>query len=229
MDVVVARLDPGASEVRAASRLLSDDERRRANGFVFDRDRFRFIVGRARLRQLLGARLDVAPSSIEFAYGNRGKPSLSFVFAGSGLRFNVSHCGNLAVYGFAWHREIGIDVEAVGPLPDADAIAARFFSRRENATYSSLRPSERPLGFFNCWTRKEAFIKALGDGLSYSLDRFDVSLAPDEPAQLLHVESALAPEDRWSMWSFSAAPGYVAAVVTDTGLSDPGALRPMHA
>ena len=209
--------------------LLSDDERRRAERFVFDRDRFRFILGRTRLRQLLGARLDVAPSSIEFTYGTRGKPSLSSVFAGSGLRFNVSHCGNLAVYAFAWHREIGVDVEAVAPIPDADAIAARFFSRRENATYSSLRPSERPLGFFNCWTRKEAFIKALGDGLSYSLDRFDVSLAPDEPAQLLHVESALAPEDRWSMWSFSAAPGYVAAVVIDTGPIEAAALRPTHA
>jgi 4'-phosphopantetheinyl transferase len=215
LDVVVARLNVGTSEVCAASALLSEDERRRANRFVFERDRSRFIVGRARLRQLLGARLEVAPASIEFAYGDRGKPTLSSVLAGSGLRFNISHCGDLAVYGFAWYRDIGIDVEAVAPIADAHAIASRFFSRCENEQYTALPPVTRPLGFFNCWTRKEAFIKALGDGLSCPLDSFDVSLAPGEPAKILRVGDQRGDECAWDMQNVSPGPGFVAAVVVE--------------
>jgi 4'-phosphopantetheinyl transferase len=112
-------------------------------------------------------------------------------------------------------HEIGIDVEAVRVVPDADDIAARFFSRREREAYCALDGSRRPLGFFNCWTRKEAFVKALGDGLAHPLDDFDVSLSPDEPARILRVARTPGEHCGWRMESFSPAPGFVAAVVTE--------------
>jgi 4'-phosphopantetheinyl transferase len=213
-EVTVTRLDVGTEAVHASAALLSDAERQRATRIRADRDRRRFIVARARLRQLLAAGLGVQPESVEFVYGTHGKPALAPRFADSNLRFNVSHCDDVAVYALSSGREIGVDVEAVCWIPDADDIVARFFSRHETKTFRALDPVDKPLGFFNCWTRKEAFIKALGDGLSYPLDRFDVSLAPGQPAKILRVENRPGDECGWTMDSFSPAPGFVAAVAT---------------
>lgn len=213
-EIVVRRLDLAPEVVCALEGCLSGVERDRGNRFVFDRDRRRFIVARAQLRQLLGARLDVHPEAVELVYGTRGKPALARRFADSGLCFNVSHSDDVAVYAFSRDREVGIDVESVRVIHDADDIAARFFSRRENEVYRALDPRDKPLGFFSCWTRKEAFIKALGDGLYYPLDRFDVSLAPGDPAKILRVERTPGEECGWCLSSFSPAPGFVAAVVT---------------
>jgi 4'-phosphopantetheinyl transferase len=215
VEVVATQLFPEAEALKDLVALLSESERDRASRFVFDRDRRRFIVGRARLRQLLAERLGVAPQSVELTYGACGKPAL----ANSprlDLRFNMSHCDDLAVYAFSHGTDVGIDVEAIRFLPDADRIAALFFSRRENETYGALAPHDKPLGFFNCWTRKEAFIKALGHGLGFPLDSFDVSLAPDEPPMILRVGTTPGEECDWRMASFSPALGYVAAVVTES-------------
>lgn len=208
VEVVATHLDAAPEAVGTLHALLSDAERRRARRMAFGRDRRRFIVARGRLRQLLGARLGVRPEAVELAYGAHGKPALAPRFAVSDLRFNVSHCDGVAAYALMYGGEIGIDIEAVEVMRDADEIAAQFFSDGERAAYRALEPQDRPLGFFNCWTRKEAFIKALGDGLSYPLDRFDVSLTPGEPARLLNVCG-------WRMMSFSPAPGFVGAVVTE--------------
>lgn len=216
IEIVVVGLALEPAAVRASASLLSEAERERATRFAFGRDARRFIVGRARLRQLLGARLGVRPESVELVYGARGKPAL----ASSGwnsLRFNLSHHDDLAVYALSSGCEVGIDVEAIRPLPAADAIAARFFSRREHAAYRALDPCDQPLGFFQCWTRKEAFIKALGDGLYHPLDRFDVSLAPGESARILRVENTPGDYCGWRMESFSPAPGFVAAIVVESG------------
>jgi 4'-phosphopantetheinyl transferase len=215
IEVVVARLaDEGEGEGGGSPAIaLSDDERQRARRFAFDRDRRRFVVARARLRKELGSRLGVLPAAVELQYGAHGKPALAGRFAEAELRFNVSHCDDVVVYAFAAGREVGIDVEAIRALPDADAIAARFFSSRENIAYRALHPRDRPLGFFQCWTRKEAFIKALGEGLSHPLDSFDVSLAPGEPAELLRVGPVPGDDRTWRLESLSPAPGYVAALV----------------
>jgi 4'-phosphopantetheinyl transferase len=215
VEVVVARPDVGADAVGASATLLSDRERQRARRFAFDPDRCRFTVARALLRQLLAARLGVRPESVELASGARGKPALAGRFAASDLRFNVSHCEDVVVYAFASGREVGIDVEAVRPLPDADDLAARCFSPHERATYQALEPRDRALGFFQCWTRKEAFIKALGDGLYHPLDSFDVSLAPGEPAEILRVEAVPGDQCLWRLEGFSPVPGFVAAVVAE--------------
>ena len=214
-DVMTTRLNVASETVQSSMALLSDAERRRANRFAFARERNRFIVARGRLRQLLAARLDVQPESIEFVCGANGKPSLGPRFADSNLRFNVSHCDDLAVYVFSSGCEVGIDVEAIRWMPDADDIAARLFSPHENDEYRALDWRDKPLGFFNCWTRKEAFIKALGDGLSHPLDSFDVSLGPAEPAKILRVDNTPGDRCGWSVESFSPAPGFVAAVVSE--------------
>lgn len=213
IEVVVTRLDVRLEAVCASAALLSDAERQRANRFAFDRDRRRFTFARARLRQLLAARLGMRPESVELTYGEHGKPSLARRCADSDLRFNVSHSDDVAVYAFALGREVGIDVETVRAIRDADHIAARFFSRRENEVYRVLDPRDKPLGFFNCWTRKEAFIKALGDGLYHPLDRFDVSLAPGEPAGILRVEGTPGDACGWALHSFLPGPGLIGAIV----------------
>jgi 4'-phosphopantetheinyl transferase len=212
-EVVAARLDTGDEAVREAAAWLSQTERLRAARFARERDRRRFVVARSRLRQLIGERLDLRPDRVDLVYGERGKPALAPRLGDPGLRFNLSHCDDVAVYAFAHGREIGVDVEALCPLPDADDVASRFFSPREYDAYRSLEPRLRPLGFFNCWTRKEAFIKALGDGLHYPLSRFDVSLAPHEPARILRVGTTPGERCGWCIESFSPAAGFVAAVV----------------
>jgi 4'-phosphopantetheinyl transferase len=211
-EVVVTRLDVGVEALAALAPLLSETERQRASRFAFDRDRRRFTIARARLRQLLSARLDVRPESVDLAYGAHGKPLLGGPFVDSDLRFNVSHSDDVAVYALSRGREIGIDVEAVRMIPDADDIAVRFFSRREAEAYLALDPSDRPGGFFNCWTRKEAFIKALGDGLHHPLDSFDVSLAPGKPAQIHRVGHMPGNRCGWELYSFAVLPGYIGAV-----------------
>jgi 4'-phosphopantetheinyl transferase len=199
VEVVAARLDPGPRETCALSLWLSQAEQGRAARFRFDREHRRFVVARARLRELLAARLGEPPESIEFSYGRKGKPALAGRFAHSGWRFNLSHCEELAVYAFSRTGEVGIDVEAVHALPEADAIAARFFSRSENDAYRALAPGDKPLGFFNCWTRKEALAKALGEGLSAPIDAID---------------SFSARDSCWRLDSFSPRPGFVAALAS---------------
>jgi 4'-phosphopantetheinyl transferase len=199
-EVVVARLHAGHEEVCSLRAWLSDAERRRAERFRFERDRRRFIVGRARLRELLAARLGVPPEAVELVYGDNGKPALAQRYADSGWRFNIAHCDDVAVYAFSRDSDIGIDIEAIREIPEADAIAARFFSRREYAAYAALAPRERPVGFLECWTRKEAVVKALGDGLSMPVDELDVSRAPG-----------------WSLHSFSPLPGFIGALACHHG------------
>jgi 4'-phosphopantetheinyl transferase len=218
-DVALAWLDVGGECARALSAVLSNAERERAGRFKFARDRQRFIVARARLRELLATRLGVRPEAVEFVYGSHGKPELGPHCAASGLCFNVAHAQDLAIYAFSTGRAIGVDVERIRAIDDADDIAARFFTRRENDAYRALDPRERLLGFFNCWTRKEAFVKALGDGLSHSLGDFDVSLAPGEPAKLLRVGAVRGEQSGWSLCSFSPAPGFVGAVVVGSRMS----------
>jgi 4'-phosphopantetheinyl transferase len=193
-DIVVARLDT----ISASAAILSESERQRAWRFTFERDRKRFIAARATLRSLLAARLGVRPEEVEMVYGKYGKPALGVRFASSELRFNVSHCDDLAVYAFARGRDVGVDVEAVRWFADAGDVAARFFSQAENEAYAALDSLEKPSGFFNCWTRKEAFIKAIGDGLNHPLQSFDARRIRG-----------------WEIESFVPAPGFIAAIATE--------------
>jgi 4'-phosphopantetheinyl transferase len=198
IEVVTARLDERAQAVRAMAAWLSEAERQRASRLRFERDRRRFIVARSRLRELLAERLGTRPQALELGCGRNGKPELGPRFAHTGWRFNASHCDEVALYAFARGSEVGIDIEAIRPLAEADDIAARFFAPRERRAYLALAREDRPRGFFRCWTRKEAFVKALGEGLAMPLERLDVSAAPGG----------------WRLESFSPLPGFIAALAS---------------
>jgi 4'-phosphopantetheinyl transferase len=208
-----AVLDVSSPYVGRLSRMLSDDERRRAAGFHFERDRSRFIVTRAYLRILMGHYLQKEPTEIKFSYGPNGKPFL----AGEGavdLRFNLSHSHGLAVYAVTNGREIGVDLEYNSENMDIEAIAERFFSAQESAALKSLPDHEKSKAFFACWTRKEAYIKARGEGLSVPLDSFSVSLIPGKPAELLDVQGD--PEiSRWSLMELVPEARYVGALAVE--------------
>ena len=213
IEVLFTRLDPEPEVAAGLLSLLDHEERIRADRYAFERDRSRFVVARARLRQLLAVRLGVSPETIEFVRGAQGKPALAAPYAKSKLRFNVSHSANIALYAFAYGREVGVDVEAVRVMPDANDIAERFFSVCENNSYRDLDSRNKPYGFFNCWTRKEAFVKALGDGLSHPLDSFDVSLVPGEPAGILRHGDISGHDCGWRLSNIVSLPtGYVGAV-----------------
>jgi 4'-phosphopantetheinyl transferase len=191
---------------------LSTDERERGRRFHFERDRRRFVTARGLLRRLLGHYLGLDPSRLRFGYGPRGKP---FLAGEDELRFNVSHSGGLALLAFARGREVGVDVERERPVPEAEDIARRYFSAWEERELRLLTEGERRAAFFRCWTRKEAFIKATGDGLSRPLDAFDVTLAPGEPARLVRVEGE--PEAAFRFWleDVSPAPGFAGALAVE--------------
>ena len=208
-----ARLDAPAPRIDALRDTLSPDERERAARFRFERDRERFIVARGLLRRLLGEYLDLSPEQIRFGYGPRGKPFLAE--PDDTLRFNLSHAGQIVLYALTRRRRIGIDIEHVRPVAALDTLCRHWLSPRENAMLSDLGDEARLLGFFNCWTRKEAYVKARGDGLDHPLDRFTVSLLPGEPARLLAVQDDPDESARWSLQALTPAPDYVAALAVE--------------
>jgi 4'-phosphopantetheinyl transferase len=211
--VWLAGLDPGVAVVDGLVAVLSADERERAARFHFRRDAMRWIVARATLREILGACLQLEPAAVAFTYGKKGKPALTGSPAPADLEFSVSHSSDLAAYAVTAGAPVGVDVERLRAVDQMETIAERTFSRRECAVLRGLPGALRPTGFFNCWTRKEAYIKALGEGLSYPLDRFSVSLAPDAPARLESVDDAPAHVENWTLEALPVPAGFAGAVV----------------
>ena len=198
----------------AAGRLLlSPDEIVRADRYVFPRDAERYVLARAALRQVLGAVLQVAPESLAFHYAAHGKPQLAGDHADRGLEFNVSHSGSVALIAWAFGAALGVDIEALRQTSDQEALVRRYFSAAENATFFALAAPLRQRAFFDCWSRKEALVKALGQGLSYPLKDFDVSLHPDEPARLQRLKSQPGESSGWCLTALPVAEGYAAALV----------------
>jgi 4'-phosphopantetheinyl transferase len=200
------------SQVRSLWYTLRADERQRAERYVFKKDRMHFVVARGLLRVLLGHYLRQEPQHLRFIYGPHGKPALATDPGGVDLRFNVSHSHSLALYAITRSREVGVDVERIRPKVVQEPIAERFFSPREVTVLRALPTPLQATAFFACWTRKEAYMKATGDGLTLPLDQFDVSLAPGEPAALLHTTWDPQEAARWALQDLAPAPGYRAAV-----------------
>lgn len=214
--IVAARLDLEPAEVSALAAWLSIAETERVARYRFEPDRRRFIVARVRLRQLLAEVLDIDPLSVRFGWGSRGKPVLDGELAATGWQFNMARSGELAVYALSQCVRVGIDVEEVREIRGAEDIAAQFFSPREHAEYQSLAADDRRIAFFNCWTRKEAFVKALGEGLAYPGECFDVSLAPGEPACLRRVERISGEAAGWRLDALAPLPGFIGALASET-------------
>jgi 4'-phosphopantetheinyl transferase len=203
-----ANLDLEPEVLDRISSTLDNDEKARAARFHFARDRDHFTACRGILRELLGEYLGSSPASIEFSYGEFGKPAHRPRDSRPCIGFNVSHSSGLAVLAFARNCEIGIDLEPISPEFAGVEIAKRYFSARELAEMIALPAELRPEGFSLCWTRKEAYVKARGLGLQIPLDSFSVSLTPNRPVLLQSVDS-----QRWSLRSFKPAPDFVAALV----------------
>lgn len=190
--------------------LLSTDERERASRFHFDRHRNEYILTRASLRILLASYLEKSPERFAFGYSAQGKPFLAN--EPTDLRFNVSHTDGLAALAFARKREVGVDVEKIRPGCDAEKLAERFFSALERDYITRLSGDALDEAFFRCWTRKEAFIKAKGGGLSIPLDKFDVSIADNQPATLLATRPDPSEASRWQLHNLPVKSGYAAAL-----------------
>src|SRR5712671_3150742 len=200
----------------AAHRLeqcLSADERDRMGRFRFAKDRRRYLIGRGLLRSLLGHYLDLAPQGLRFETAAAGKPHLA---SGQGqLQFNLAHSGECVLIAIADGRAVGIDVEEVRDDLDAGEVAAHLFSSDEQRDLETLTGRAKIEAFFECWTRKEAYVKARGEGLSLPLDQFDVSLRPGEPARLIATRPDPAEAKRWHLSEMEVADGYKAALAVE--------------
>jgi 4'-phosphopantetheinyl transferase len=214
-----AWLNLPASQIHRLRRTLATDELERAGRFYFEKDRQHFIAGRGLLRLILGRYLKTAPGQLRFRYSDYGKPALVLnpgqAPLQARLNFNVSHSYGLALYAVTLGREVGLDLEKIRSDLEYEEIAERFFSSQESAVLRKLPAEVKPQAFFNCWTRKEAYIKARGEGLSLPLDQFDVSLVPGEPARLLDVREDSQEASRWSLYALTPASGYVAALAVE--------------
>jgi len=208
-------IDRPGTTIQALWQTLSTLEQQRAERFRADRDRRRFIVSHGALRALLSRYLGIEPGRLSFEEGAHGKPRLAGRGVAPPAEFNLAHSGGLAVCAVTRQRPVGIDLEVVRPVLDADQIVERFFSARERAVYRSLPVDDRQAAFFACWTRKEAFIKLIGDGLSRPLDQFDVSLAPGEPARIVSIGGSQPEAQKWSLFGFVPGPNYLGALAVE--------------
>ena len=204
-------------ELESLWEILSTDERHRAERYRFDASRRTFVVCRGMLRIMLSGYLKKPPSQLEFTYTKYGRPELSLAGEENNLDFNISHAEDLAVLGFSRKRRIGIDVEKVRRDFDTSEIAEHFFSECERRELRQTPKDESHEAFFRCWTRKEAFIKALGEGLSHPLDSFDVSIERGSRPKLLATRPDVNEAARWSLWAVTVPTGYVAALAAERG------------
>ena len=193
---------------------LAEEEKARAARFRFDKHRNPYIAGRGILRALLGRYLGIAPQSVQFVYGHCGKPALPE--NQSALCFNVSHSGAYALYAFSRNREVGIDIELIRERKCLMDIARRFFAEGEVSALQALPEEQQLDAFHRCWTRKEAYLKAKGDGLSLALNQFTVSLLPDVPPCLLYTENDSDEPAHWRFSTLDVPETYAAVLVAET-------------
>lgn len=212
-----ASLAASPAHLESLVRLLSKDEQDRANRFHFAKDRERFIAARGTLRLILSRYLDRAPEAITFDYNRFGKPALQ-AHQTSNLRFNLSHANELALYAITAAHEVGVDLEYINSNRNTQEIIERFFSENEKMEFQRLPDFMRLKAFFSGWTRKEAFIKAHGQGLSFPLKKFSVSLHPDQPARLIHIDPDKKDGCEWMIKDIPINDAYWAAVA----VSSPG-------
>jgi 4'-phosphopantetheinyl transferase len=215
-------LEPAPAVLQRLSSFLSADERARAARFRMDVHRNRYAAGRGVLRLLIGRYLSLHPADVRFSYTAHDKPYLADQeSAPDGLRFNLTNAEDLALIAFARRRRLGVDLENLKPMPDALAIATRFFSAPENQAFAAIPEHERETAFFTCWTRKEAFVKAVGEGLSMPLDRFDVTLTPGEPARLVATRPDPDEAARWTLRHLDPGPGWIGALMVEGAGCEP--------
>ena len=192
--------------------MLSPVERARAVKFKFPQDRDYFVIRRGLLRWLLSQYLPVPPTQHEFVRGEFGKPGLLVSRKTTSIQFNFSHSAGMAVYAITGGIEIGVDIERIRLMDDIEDIVEIFFTKGESATLRALPAGRKLEAFYNCWTRKEAILKATGEGIARGVNRVEVTLAPSEPAQVLKAPGVGHAGLAWTVHSFKPATGYIAAL-----------------
>jgi len=194
---------------------LSEKERIRSHQFHFESDRHAFIVRHGILRAILGRLHGIDPQQVKICTGSYGKPYIERTGDVDPIQFNMSRSKDMVLFGFCRGRQIGVDIEFEASEPDFEQIVTHFFSASEQASFHDLPESQKKPAFYHCWTQKEAFLKALGDGISRGLDQFDVSTNPTEPAKLIRVLWHPDSVFRWSLKTVKSIPGYCAAVAVE--------------
>ncbi len=222
------RLELPSRESAGLTATLSPVEKNRAARFVREEDRRRFILSHRALRSILGSYLHVGPERIAFRVNRYGKPFLSGRFKESDIRFNMAHSGKLALVAVTRCREIGVDVEAVRDAVDFVQIADRFFSIEERRYVRSQPSAKMKEAFFRCWSRKEAYIKALGKGLSCPLDTFSVVAADDDGDRPVIDTLCSNGSSCWHLTDLSPGPGYVGALAIADFRAEPRHLQYNH-
>jgi 4'-phosphopantetheinyl transferase len=212
-----ADLDKLATELPEFASPLSESERKRAAQFRFDCDRNRFIVRHGVLRMILGSYLNIEPARVTFSYQSRGKPLVSVPATAPYFHFNLSHSNGLALIAGTRRAALGVDIECLRFVPEADQIAAKFFSPHETAVLNAIPAEQKMEAFFHCWTRKEAYLKATGEGIADALPRIEVSLTPGQSARLLKINGETIAASRWTLNALSPAPGFVGALAIKAG------------
>ncbi len=210
-----AALRVSDSEYSKMQAILSAEEREHALRFVFEKDRRRWVVAHGVLRVLLSQYLLVDPGDLQFSFNPFGKPSVAHPQTGERLQFNMAHSADLALYAFHFDRQVGIDVEYMRKDVEYMQLARFYFSPREYTNLQALPPKLQQEAFFLCWTRKEAYIKAKGLGLSIPLETFDVSLVPGEPAKLLTIQTDVDAADHWSLFDLVPEVNYAGALAVE--------------
>ena len=208
-----ASLNTSLTHIQSLQQTLSPDEITRANRFHFEHHRHHFIVARGTLRTLLSHYLNIPPKQLNFRYNTYGKPTLEL--PSTTLNFNISHSHELALFAFSYNRELGVDVEFMNTNIEYDELARHTFSPHEATIVTALSGEAKRQGFFNCWTRKEAYIKARGMGVSLDLTSFDVSLKPGEPAALLQSRENPYEVSRWRFEALNVGEGYAGAIAVE--------------
>jgi 4'-phosphopantetheinyl transferase len=204
------RLDVRESTFDRLHDVLSEAERERARRFRLEHLRQQFTIAHGALRVILGRYLSLAAARLRFEEGSHGKPELAE--PATGIRFNLSHSEALAVIAIADGRDVGVDIEAIRPVPEMEEIAQRYFSHQEAIDLMQSAADAREQNFFRIWTRKEAFIKAIGDGLSFPLDSFAVSFRSQEDVRLIHLRGDVGAARSWQLHGFDPAPGFAGAL-----------------
>lgn len=203
--------EPKIDSLRA---ILSADEKARAARYLFDKHRRRFIACRGQVRRILAGYLNTTAADIGFRYGAKGKPALGGAWSESQIEFNISDSHELALCALGLNRDLGVDLEYVPRRSDFDGLAQRFFAAREVAVLRSLPDEQQRKAFFNCWTRKEAVLKAVGIGLGMPLDQVEVTLAPQDRAQVLAYAGDVATSPPWWLHGLAPAEDYVGALAS---------------
>ncbi len=202
-------------EIDEKLQILSPDEIQKSQRFRFAKDRYHYINARSWLRIVIGKYLQKYPVFFQFGYGEQGKPWLKNEEGNPhSLRFNLSHSEGVVLCALAWECAVGIDVEALRYEDSYDKVAENFFSKNEQLALQTVAPELQQTAFFNCWTRKEAYLKARGDGLTFPLDTFDVSLQADEP-KLISVHHFPQENQRWTLFHLNPKPQFIGALAVE--------------